>query len=137
FVERGLHFCLWFAESLRELLDRGRLVGGVDDGFERSLALVRVHRADRLRRSRLSAVCTSLVLGMGLGLGLRLLPGVGSHPIRGFRSGFGLRVVIVELLGIVVHYLYSSSIWRSPPVSSNTSSKDFPFLRTISPNCFS
>ena len=125
----GLRF--FETESFGDLIDGGRLIGGVDDGFERGFALVGAHRAGGFRRrtrsSRLGRCCC------GCDLGRRLLPRVRTH----LRRGFGLRVVTVELLGILVHYLYSSSIWRSPPDSSNTSSKLLPFFKTISPNCFS
>ena len=36
FVERRAHHVLFFADGGGHLLDRRRLVGGVDDGFERA-----------------------------------------------------------------------------------------------------
>ena len=44
FVERVLHGEFFFAESGGQLVDRGGLVGGVDDGFECGFAFVGGHR---------------------------------------------------------------------------------------------
>ncbi len=36
FVERGADDVFFFADGARDLVERGGLVGGVDDGFERA-----------------------------------------------------------------------------------------------------